>query len=199
MNLPDKKESTEKKGELEPKQPEILQEILWIRKYGRKHWKLILLAILIWGIFVWPRFDSFSRFYPPTKKEVLNDHGKTTNQELKAEKKEIETNIETKNPRAIKGVQSKQFYVQEGEAYNAPELGLIVTVKRIEFGGMVDLRLVLPGYNKIVEKKVTSGEKWDFQIAETQYRLVVIGLVFKDYRDYVLFELSQIGYKQAEK
>jgi len=34
-------------GKIEPKPPEILQKILWILKYGREHWKLVLLAILV--------------------------------------------------------------------------------------------------------------------------------------------------------
>jgi len=32
---------------LEPKPPEFLQKILWICRYGRKHWKIILLATFI--------------------------------------------------------------------------------------------------------------------------------------------------------
>lgn len=34
-------------GEIEPKPPEILQKILWILKYDREHWRLVLLAILV--------------------------------------------------------------------------------------------------------------------------------------------------------
>jgi hypothetical protein len=34
-------------GFLEPKPPEFLQKLLWIKKYGRRHWKLVLLALLI--------------------------------------------------------------------------------------------------------------------------------------------------------
>jgi len=67
-------------GMLEPKPPEILQKILWVLKYGRKHWKLIILAIVllfVWGNFIWPKFDFFSRFYHPAKKETLNDYGRT--------------------------------------------------------------------------------------------------------------------------
>jgi len=51
-------------GVLEPKPPEFLQKLLWIMKYGRRHWKLLLLAILIlliFSIFVLPKFDLFSR------------------------------------------------------------------------------------------------------------------------------------------
>lgn len=48
-NLKEKQE-----GLLEPKLPESLQKLLWMLKYGRKHWKLILLAIaafVIWSVF----------------------------------------------------------------------------------------------------------------------------------------------------
>jgi len=51
-------------GVLEPKPPEFLQKLLWIMKYGKRHWKLLLLAILIFlifSIFVLPKFDLFSR------------------------------------------------------------------------------------------------------------------------------------------
>jgi len=72
-----KKEAKEKEGVLEAKPPEILQKILWVMRYGRKHWKLILLALFLWGIFVWPKLDFLNRFYHPTKKEALNDHGRT--------------------------------------------------------------------------------------------------------------------------
>jgi len=37
----------EREGLIQPKPPEIFQKILWIQKYGRKHWKLVTLAILI--------------------------------------------------------------------------------------------------------------------------------------------------------
>lgn len=37
----------EREGMIQPKPPEIFQKILWIQKYGRKHWKLVFLAILI--------------------------------------------------------------------------------------------------------------------------------------------------------
>lgn len=37
----------EREGMIQPKPPEILQKILWILKYGRRHWKLVSLAILI--------------------------------------------------------------------------------------------------------------------------------------------------------
>jgi hypothetical protein len=38
---------TKSDGVLKPKPPEILQEILWVWKYGRKYWWVILLAILV--------------------------------------------------------------------------------------------------------------------------------------------------------
>ena len=37
----------EREGMIQLKPPEIFQKILWIKKYGRKHWKLVSLAILI--------------------------------------------------------------------------------------------------------------------------------------------------------
>ncbi len=37
----------EREGMIQPKPPEIFQKILWIKKYGRKHWKLVSLAIFI--------------------------------------------------------------------------------------------------------------------------------------------------------
>jgi len=37
----------EREEMIQPKPPEIFQKILWIKKYGRKHWKLVFLAILI--------------------------------------------------------------------------------------------------------------------------------------------------------
>jgi hypothetical protein len=53
----------EQEGVLEPKPPKFLQNLLWIMKYGRRHWKLVLLAILsllILGVFkhfVLPKFN----------------------------------------------------------------------------------------------------------------------------------------------
>jgi hypothetical protein len=57
---------TKQEGFLEPKPPESLQKLLWIRQHWRKHWKLMLLAIailLIPSIFVLPKFDLFSKIY----------------------------------------------------------------------------------------------------------------------------------------
>jgi len=59
-------QNNNEQGLLEAKPPEILQELLWIRKHGRKYWKVILLAIvvlLLSGIFVLPKFDLFSKIY----------------------------------------------------------------------------------------------------------------------------------------
>lgn len=52
MGQGNKKTKGEREGEIEPKPPEIFQKILWILKYGRKHWKLVSLAILI-VLFIW--------------------------------------------------------------------------------------------------------------------------------------------------
>lgn len=60
-NLKEKQE-----GLLESKPPEFLQNLLWIWRDGRTHWKLVLLAIvilLILSIFVLPKFDLFSKIY----------------------------------------------------------------------------------------------------------------------------------------
>ncbi len=54
------------KGLLEPKPPEFLQKLLWLLKYGWKHWKLILLAmaiLLVLTICVLPKFDLLTRIY----------------------------------------------------------------------------------------------------------------------------------------
>ncbi len=37
----------EREEMIQPKPPDIFQKILWIQKYGRKHWKLVSFAILI--------------------------------------------------------------------------------------------------------------------------------------------------------
>lgn len=57
----------EQEGMIEPKPPLILQNALWILKYGRKHWKLILLVlsvILISCFFVLPKIELFSKNTP---------------------------------------------------------------------------------------------------------------------------------------
>jgi len=43
-------------GLLEPKPPEVLQKLTWLKQYGIKHWKLILCGIflLILWTFVLP-------------------------------------------------------------------------------------------------------------------------------------------------
>lgn len=48
---------------LEPKPPEFLQKLLWILKYGKKYWKLILLAILILlaAGYILPKFGLFGK------------------------------------------------------------------------------------------------------------------------------------------
>jgi len=59
-----KETKREGEGFLEPKPPETLQKALWILKYGRKHWKLILLVvltILISSLFVLPKIELFSK------------------------------------------------------------------------------------------------------------------------------------------
>ena len=59
-----RKSSEKQEGLLEPKAPEILQKILWILKYGRKHWKLILLAIGIFVIlYIFAESDLFNKIW----------------------------------------------------------------------------------------------------------------------------------------
>jgi hypothetical protein len=44
---------------LEPKPPELFQNIEWIRRYGRKHWKILLIAIIIMSILAgWKYYSS---------------------------------------------------------------------------------------------------------------------------------------------
>ena len=62
-NSGEKEAEQKHEGKLEPKAPEILQKILWVLLYGKKHWKLILLALLIIFIssyFVLPQFNIFN-------------------------------------------------------------------------------------------------------------------------------------------
>ncbi|UCF43247.1 MAG: hypothetical protein JSV99_11855 [Planctomycetota bacterium] len=191
----------EPEGTIKPTPPEFLQKLLWILKYGRKYAWLLLLALfllLFWGILTWPKFRFFSKFYHPTKKHALNDYGRTTKQELTAEKREIAASTETKTPHTIKDVQSKHLQVQVGKAYSDPTLGLIITVKSVVYRDYAaNLHLVLPGHKPRTEYRVAIGKSWDFQTADTQYKLVLIETDW--HKGSVLFELSQIVYKQAEK
>jgi hypothetical protein len=67
MENKDIKEKQE--GVLEPKPPEILQKILWVLKYGRRYWLLMLLAVFIllissgfiFKIFILPKFNLPSK------------------------------------------------------------------------------------------------------------------------------------------
>lgn len=44
---------------LEPKPPVLFQNIEWIRRYGRKHWKILLIAIIIMSIMAgWKYYSS---------------------------------------------------------------------------------------------------------------------------------------------
>jgi hypothetical protein len=63
---------------IEPKPPEILQNILWVKKHGRKHWKLLVIAGLILlissGIFIWPKFDLFSQKHQDIQSEKTSSY-----------------------------------------------------------------------------------------------------------------------------
>jgi hypothetical protein len=64
-----------REGMIEPKPPEILQKALWVLKYGRHYWKLILLVvfvILISSIFVLPKFDLFGNKHQDIPSETGN-------------------------------------------------------------------------------------------------------------------------------
>lgn len=50
--LENKDAKMEQEGMIQPKPPEIFQNIIWIQKYGIKHWKLVSLVILI-VLFIW--------------------------------------------------------------------------------------------------------------------------------------------------
>ncbi len=51
MTRINKDTKSEREGFLEPKPPEFLQKLLWITKYGRKHWKIIVLAVIVLFVF----------------------------------------------------------------------------------------------------------------------------------------------------
>jgi len=60
---------------LEPKPPEILAKIFWIWKYGRQHWKLVCVGILVLfisGMFALPKFNLFGNKYQGTHLETEN-------------------------------------------------------------------------------------------------------------------------------
>ncbi len=49
-------------GMIKPKPPEFLQNLLWILKYGRKHWWLLILAALVLCfLFILPKLNLFSK------------------------------------------------------------------------------------------------------------------------------------------
>lgn len=76
-----KKTIKEQEGELKPEPPKILQNILWVLKYGKKHWLILLLilgiAALLWiisNIFVLPKVNLFTKNYS-SPKEIKNTSG----------------------------------------------------------------------------------------------------------------------------
>jgi hypothetical protein len=68
---------SEEGGVLEPRPPEILQNLLWVLKHGKKYWKLITLAVvLIIGVLV-VKSGVLERLNWRTEKEVLDEYGRT--------------------------------------------------------------------------------------------------------------------------
>lgn len=56
---------------IEPKTPEILQKILWILKYGRRHWKLLFVAVFFFlCIWILQKINLFSRIYQNNNSET---------------------------------------------------------------------------------------------------------------------------------
>jgi hypothetical protein len=71
----DKDTKKEREGMIEPKPPEKLQEILWLLKYGRRHWKLVSVAVFIFlCIWILPKINLFSK-----KHRNINSETKTDN------------------------------------------------------------------------------------------------------------------------
>jgi len=74
-------------GILEPKPPEILQKILWVLKYGRRYWWLILLAIFIllissgfiFKIFTLPKFNLPSKEHQNIESKTSGDSSPAIN------------------------------------------------------------------------------------------------------------------------
>ncbi|MGA2093030.1 MAG: hypothetical protein ABSH16_06435 [Sedimentisphaerales bacterium] len=67
--------------ELEPKPPEFLQKLLWLRKHGIRYRKLLLVAILVMFVlllfrtFVWPQVKLLGdRFIPPISPTKVSDN-----------------------------------------------------------------------------------------------------------------------------
>ncbi|RPH38545.1 MAG: hypothetical protein EHM87_25410, partial [Burkholderiales bacterium] len=61
---------------VEPKPPEILQNILWIRQNWKKYWDLLLIGLVLLiasGIFVLPKVDFFSNLFNSQKEAPKNE------------------------------------------------------------------------------------------------------------------------------
>jgi choline kinase len=79
--LGNKEPKRKREGVLETKQPEILQKALWLLKYGKYNWQLILLVvfvILIPSLFVLPKIELFSKKPNVKQIETPKPENKTT-------------------------------------------------------------------------------------------------------------------------
>lgn len=57
-----KKNSARSNDGLSPRPPEIFEKVLWLKIYARKHWKLLLVALLISSVYlICTKFDRFLR------------------------------------------------------------------------------------------------------------------------------------------
>lgn len=68
---------SEREGYLEPKPPELLQKILWVLKYGKKYWKLIIATVIILGILFDLKYNFHSRFFNLLTKKTATNSGRT--------------------------------------------------------------------------------------------------------------------------
>jgi hypothetical protein len=65
---------SEEKSVLEPKPPETLQKILWVLKYGRRHWKLLFAAVFLFlCIWILPKINLFSKKHRNINSETKTD------------------------------------------------------------------------------------------------------------------------------
>jgi len=67
----------EQEGVIEPKPPEILQNILWVKKYGRKYWKLIAVSVIILGIYFDLKFNFHALVFNVLRNKTTSSSGRT--------------------------------------------------------------------------------------------------------------------------
>jgi hypothetical protein len=73
-----KKKSGQSNDGLTPEPPEILRKLLWLRLYGCKHWKLILLAVLcLFVLFILTKPFSFFPSNPRETNQQASGDSKT--------------------------------------------------------------------------------------------------------------------------